>query len=93
MDIGGSNPVKGDMLVIGGSMLYAITNVSEVWYVSVFFVLKIERVTVFHSLTWACLNYNEQRGFSPSFLIIPDSGIKVNMLMMTKGAHEEIWFC
>ncbi|XXG89225.1 hypothetical protein AAC387_Pa12g1279 [Persea americana] len=26
---GGSNPVKGDMLVIGGSMLYAITNVSE----------------------------------------------------------------
>ncbi|XP_058102338.1 uncharacterized protein LOC131246337 isoform X2 [Magnolia sinica] len=26
---GGSNPVKGDMLVIGGSMLYAISNVSE----------------------------------------------------------------
>lgn len=55
MDIGGSNPVKGDMLVIGGSMLYAITNVSEVCYVSVFFVLQIEEVTVFHSLTWACL--------------------------------------
>ncbi|KAH7681141.1 solute carrier family 35 member F1/2 protein [Dioscorea alata] len=26
---GGSNPIKGDMLVIGGSMLYAISNVSE----------------------------------------------------------------
>ncbi|XP_068664687.1 uncharacterized protein [Aristolochia californica] len=26
----GSNPVKGDLLVIGGSMLYAISNVSEV---------------------------------------------------------------
>lgn len=31
MDIGGSNPLKGDMLVIGGSMLYAIANVSEVY--------------------------------------------------------------
>lgn len=29
---GGSNPIKGDMLVIGGSMLYAISNVSEVRY-------------------------------------------------------------
>lgn len=27
---GGPNPLKGDMLVIGGSMLYAISNVSEV---------------------------------------------------------------
>ncbi|XP_077211986.1 uncharacterized protein LOC143847156 isoform X2 [Tasmannia lanceolata] len=26
---GGSNPIKGDLLVIGGSMLYAISNVSE----------------------------------------------------------------
>jgi hypothetical protein len=26
----GPNPLKGDLLVIGGSMLYAISNVTEV---------------------------------------------------------------
>ncbi|XP_011628665.2 solute carrier family 35 member F1 isoform X2 [Amborella trichopoda] len=36
---GGSHPVKGDMLVIGGSMLYAISNVGEE-----FFVKNIDRV-------------------------------------------------
>ncbi|CAK9139484.1 unnamed protein product [Ilex paraguariensis] len=30
MAVGGSNPFKGDMLVIAGSMLYAISNVSEI---------------------------------------------------------------
>lgn len=29
---GGSNPIKGDILVIVGSMLYAVANVSEVRY-------------------------------------------------------------
>lgn len=28
--VGGSNPLKGDMLVIAGSTLYAVSNVSEV---------------------------------------------------------------
>lgn len=28
--IGGSNPLKGDALVIAGATLYAISNVSEV---------------------------------------------------------------
>lgn len=28
--VGGSNPLKGDLLVIAGSTLYAISNVSEV---------------------------------------------------------------
>lgn len=28
--VGGSNPRKGDILVIAGSTLYAVTNVSEV---------------------------------------------------------------
>ncbi|XP_020531928.1 solute carrier family 35 member F2 isoform X3 [Amborella trichopoda] len=37
--LGGSHPVKGDMLVIGGSMLYAISNVGEE-----FFVKNIDRV-------------------------------------------------
>lgn len=31
--VGGSNPLKGDVLVIAGSMLYAISNVSEVIYI------------------------------------------------------------
>ncbi|KAH9301779.1 hypothetical protein KI387_013362, partial [Taxus chinensis] len=35
----GSRPVLGDMLVIGGSMLYAISNVSEE-----FFVKNVDRV-------------------------------------------------
>lgn len=34
--IGGSNPIKGDLLVIGGSMLYAVSNVSEVCFTSVY---------------------------------------------------------
>lgn len=28
--VGGSNPLKGDILVIAGATLYAVTNVSEV---------------------------------------------------------------
>ena len=28
--IGGSNPRKGDLLVVAGAILYAISNVSEV---------------------------------------------------------------
>ena len=35
--VGGSNPLKGDMLVIAGSTLYAISNVSEVREFTLFF--------------------------------------------------------
>ena len=33
--VGGSNPRKGDLLVIAGATLYAISNVSEVNYIYV----------------------------------------------------------
>lgn len=31
MPVGGPMPLKGDLLVVAGSMLYAVSNVSEVW--------------------------------------------------------------
>lgn len=33
LSAGGSNPIKGDALVIAGATLYAVSNVSEVIYI------------------------------------------------------------
>ena len=47
---GGSNPLKGDLLVIAGSILYAVSNVSEVGVAFFFFFgcLTFHSIIVFY---------------------------------------------
>ena len=53
--VGGSSPLKGDLFVIVGSILYAASNVSEVWIV--FFLLFFFFLNLFQSTFLAVLYF------------------------------------
>ncbi|XP_047308762.1 solute carrier family 35 member F1-like [Impatiens glandulifera] len=84
---GGNNPIKGDMLVIAGATLYAITNVSEE-----FFVKKTDRIELmamlglFGAIISACqvgiLERNELKSIHWSTgAVIPFIGFSLAMFM------------
>ncbi|KAL6970804.1 hypothetical protein U1Q18_030491 [Sarracenia purpurea var. burkii] len=88
---GGSNPLKGDMLVIVGSTLYAISNVSEE-----FFVKSADRVElmamlgIFGAIISACqisiLERNELKSIQWSAgAVIPFIGFAVAMFLFYSG--------
>ncbi|XP_057489053.1 uncharacterized protein LOC130775010 [Actinidia eriantha] len=88
---GGSNPLKGDMLVIAGSTLYAISNVSEE-----FFVKTADRVELmamlgfFGAIISACqisiLERNELKSIHWSAgAVLPFIGFSVAMFLFYSG--------
>lgn len=88
---GGSNPLKGDMLVIAGSTLYAISNVSEE-----FFVKSADRVELmgmlglFGAIISACqisiLERNELKSIHWSAgAVIPFVGFALAMFLFYSG--------
>lgn len=88
---GGSNPLKGDMLVIAGSTLYAISNVSEE-----FFVKSADRVELmgmlglFGAIISACqisiLERNELKSIHWSAgAVIPFIGFALAMFLFYSG--------
>ncbi|CAL5391820.1 unnamed protein product [Camellia sinensis] len=88
---GGSNPLKGDMLVIAGSTLYAISNVSEE-----FFVKSADRVELmgmlglFGAIISACqiiiLEQNELKSIHWSAgAVIPFIGFALAMFLFYSG--------
>ncbi|KAM7461501.1 hypothetical protein LguiA_029622 [Lonicera macranthoides] len=87
----GSNPLKGDMLVIAGSMLYAISNVSEE-----FFVKSADRVELmamlglFGAIISACqisiLERNELKSIHWSAgAVLPFTGFAAAMFLFYSG--------
>ncbi|KAM7487041.1 hypothetical protein LguiA_003050 [Lonicera macranthoides] len=87
----GSNPIKGDLLVIAGSMLYAISNVSEE-----FFVKSADRVELmamlglFGAIVSACqisiLEQSELKSIQWSAgAVLPFSGFAVAMFLFYSG--------
>jgi solute carrier family 35 protein F1/2 len=87
----GSNPLKGDLLVIAGSMLYAISNVSEE-----FFVKNADRVELmamlglFGAIVSACqisiLERNELKSIHWSAgAVFPFTGFSVAMFLFYSG--------
>ncbi|XP_057499620.1 uncharacterized protein LOC130783875 [Actinidia eriantha] len=88
---GGSNPLKGDMLVIAGSTLYAISNVSEE-----FFVKTADRVELmamlgfFGAIISACqisiLERNELKSIHwSSGAVLPFVGFSMAMFLFYSG--------
>lgn len=88
---GGSNPLKGDLLVIAGSTLYAISNVSEE-----FFVKSADRVELmamlglFGAIVSACqisiLERNELKSIQWSAgAVLPFIGFAVAMFLFYSG--------
>ncbi|GMP78332.1 hypothetical protein CsSME_00034284 [Camellia sinensis var. sinensis] len=96
---GGSSPLKGDMLVIAGSTLYAISNVSEE-----FFVKSADRVElmamlgIFGAIISACqisiLERNELKAIHwSSGSVIPFIGFAVAMFLFYSGVPLLLKIC
>jgi len=87
---GGNNPLKGDLLVIAGSTLYAISNVTEE-----FFVKSADRVELmamlglFGAIVSACqiiiLERSELKSIQSAGAVLPFIGFAVAMFLFYSG--------